>query len=55
MKVTHGTDHSLMQALMEMKEQCEAIMRTQWRKPTVWKTKDSRREEMLFTALGSFL
>ncbi|XP_074781685.1 histone-lysine N-methyltransferase SMYD3 isoform X2 [Athene noctua] len=29
MKVTHGTDHSLMQALMEIKEQCEAIMRTQ--------------------------
>ncbi|KAM6085676.1 histone-lysine N-methyltransferase SMYD3 isoform 2-T2 [Theristicus caerulescens] len=29
MKVTHGTDHSLMQTLMEIKEQCEAIMRTQ--------------------------
>ncbi|XP_074436050.1 histone-lysine N-methyltransferase SMYD3 isoform X3 [Larus michahellis] len=29
MKVTHGTDHSLMQVLMEIKEQCEAIMRTQ--------------------------
>ncbi|XP_075604952.1 histone-lysine N-methyltransferase SMYD3 isoform X3 [Balearica regulorum gibbericeps] len=29
MKVTHGTDHSLMQALMEIKEQCEAIMKTQ--------------------------
>ncbi|XP_054674795.1 histone-lysine N-methyltransferase SMYD3 isoform X2 [Grus americana] len=29
MKVTHGTDHSLMQALMEIKEQCEAIVRTQ--------------------------
>ncbi|KAK2531558.1 Smyd3 [Columba guinea] len=29
MKVTHGTDHSLMQALMEIKEQCEAIMRIQ--------------------------
>ncbi|XP_074024279.1 histone-lysine N-methyltransferase SMYD3 isoform X2 [Numenius arquata] len=29
MKVTHGADHSLMQALMEIKEQCEAVMRTQ--------------------------
>ncbi|XP_050750884.1 histone-lysine N-methyltransferase SMYD3 isoform X1 [Gymnogyps californianus] len=29
MKVTHGTNHSLIQALMEIKEQCEAIMRTQ--------------------------
>ncbi|XP_069656696.1 histone-lysine N-methyltransferase SMYD3 isoform X4 [Haliaeetus albicilla] len=29
MKVTHGTDHSLMQALVEIKEQCEAIMRIQ--------------------------
>ncbi|KFV18406.1 Histone-lysine N-methyltransferase SMYD3, partial [Tauraco erythrolophus] len=29
MKVTHGTDHSLMQALMEIKEECEAIIRTQ--------------------------
>ncbi|XP_064301895.1 histone-lysine N-methyltransferase SMYD3 isoform X2 [Phalacrocorax carbo] len=29
MKVTHGTDHSLVQALMEIKEECEAIMRTQ--------------------------
>ncbi|KAM9561979.1 histone-lysine N-methyltransferase SMYD3 isoform 1-T1 [Guaruba guarouba] len=29
MKVTHGTDHSLMQALMEIKEQCEAIIRIQ--------------------------
>uniref|UniRef100_G1NFW3 Uncharacterized protein n=1 Tax=Meleagris gallopavo TaxID=9103 RepID=G1NFW3_MELGA len=27
MKVTHGTDHSLMQALMDLKEQCEAIMK----------------------------
>nr|XP_047909116.1 histone-lysine N-methyltransferase SMYD3 [Anser cygnoides] len=27
MKVTHGTDHSLMQTLMDLKEQCEAIMR----------------------------
>ncbi|XP_037248569.1 histone-lysine N-methyltransferase SMYD3 isoform X2 [Falco rusticolus] len=31
MKVTHGPDHSLMQALMEIKEQCEAIMRVQQR------------------------
>ncbi|XP_061847077.1 histone-lysine N-methyltransferase SMYD3 isoform X3 [Colius striatus] len=31
MKVTHGTDHSLMQALMEIKEECEAIMRMQQR------------------------
>ncbi|KGL77171.1 Histone-lysine N-methyltransferase SMYD3, partial [Tinamus guttatus] len=29
MKVTHGADHSLMQALMELKEQCEAAMRMQ--------------------------
>ncbi|XP_067149430.1 histone-lysine N-methyltransferase SMYD3 isoform X2 [Apteryx mantelli] len=29
MKVTHGADHSLMQALMELKEQCEAVMRVQ--------------------------
>ncbi|KAM6278950.1 histone-lysine N-methyltransferase SMYD3 [Porphyrio hochstetteri] len=29
MKVTHGTDHSLMQALMEIKEKCEAMMRRQ--------------------------
>ncbi|KAJ7425209.1 hypothetical protein WISP_24414 [Willisornis vidua] len=29
MKVTHGTDHSLMKALMEIKEECEAMMRTQ--------------------------
>uniref|UniRef100_A0A8V0XTM1 [histone H3]-lysine(4) N-trimethyltransferase n=1 Tax=Gallus gallus TaxID=9031 RepID=A0A8V0XTM1_CHICK len=27
MKVTHGTDHSLMQALMDLKEQCEAMMK----------------------------
>ncbi|PKU48044.1 hypothetical protein llap_1675 [Limosa lapponica baueri] len=26
MKVTHGADHSLMQALMEIKEQCEAVL-----------------------------
>ncbi|XP_074393372.1 histone-lysine N-methyltransferase SMYD3 isoform X2 [Zonotrichia albicollis] len=29
MKVTHGTDHSLMKALMEIKEECEAMMRIQ--------------------------
>ncbi|KAF4798779.1 hypothetical protein TURU_062449 [Turdus rufiventris] len=29
MKVTHGTDHSLMKALMELKEECEAMMRLQ--------------------------
>ncbi|XP_068795425.1 histone-lysine N-methyltransferase SMYD3 isoform X3 [Struthio camelus] len=29
MKVTHGADHSLMQALMELKEQCETVMRVQ--------------------------
>ncbi|XP_063247027.1 histone-lysine N-methyltransferase SMYD3 isoform X2 [Prinia subflava] len=29
MKVTHGTDHSLMKVLMETKEECEAMMRIQ--------------------------
>ncbi|XP_068532491.1 histone-lysine N-methyltransferase SMYD3 isoform X5 [Anas acuta] len=29
MKVTHGTDHRLMQTLMDLKEQCEAIMKIQ--------------------------
>ncbi|XP_019382259.1 PREDICTED: histone-lysine N-methyltransferase SMYD3 [Gavialis gangeticus] len=29
MKVTHGTDHSLVQTLMELKEQCEAGRRAQ--------------------------
>ncbi|KYO23855.1 histone-lysine N-methyltransferase SMYD3 [Alligator mississippiensis] len=29
MKVTHGMDHSLVQTLMELKEQCEAGMRAQ--------------------------
>ncbi|XP_053793641.1 histone-lysine N-methyltransferase SMYD3 isoform X4 [Vidua chalybeata] len=29
MKVTHGTDHSLMKVLMEIKEECEAMMRIQ--------------------------
>ncbi|NXY02855.1 SMYD3 methyltransferase, partial [Pteruthius melanotis] len=29
MKVTHGTDHSLMKVLMEIKEECEAVMRIQ--------------------------